>query len=289
MGIDPSKVKELRERTGLPMMECKNALQEAGGDTDAAIDLLRKRGAKAQEKLAGRQATLGRVASSISDDGRVGVLVTLCCETEPVSNNDNFVQFVESLPAVVAKERPADREAFLQSPLPAGGPGAGNTVAGGITELVNQLRENISLGEFALFEADAIGQYVHFDNKKAAMVALKGKTLSDDKVAEVGKDLCQHIVFHKPKALSKDDLDPGFLAKEREILLEAAQNDPKNAKKPPEILVKIIEGQMNKIAKEVCLLEQPFIKEEKSSVGNYLKSTGTGVSIEAFKYAATDI
>ena len=283
MAIDAAKVKELRERTGLPMMECKKALEEAGGDIEKSIEELRKRGAKAQEKLAGREARKGRIGNYVSDDGRIGALVTLRCETEPVANNDQFQVFVKQLVDIVVEERPADAESFKKCALPSGG-----TVADGLTELINQLRENMFLGPFARFEADAIGQYVHFDDKKAGMVALKGNSLSDEKVATVGKELGMHIVFSKPRALSRDDLDPEYLAKEKEIRLAAAKNDPKNAKKPPEILEKILEGQMNKLAKEICLLEQPFVKDDKVSVEKHLKAIGAGVTIEKFIYAATD-
>lgn len=283
MAIDAAKVRELREQTGLPMMECKKALEKSGGDIEKAIEVLRKGGAKAEAKLAGRKATDGRVVFSSSPDGRWGALVALRCETEPVANNERFTSLANQLGELAVKERPDSAEAVLQAQLPSGG-----TVAEGITELINQLRENISLGSYACLEGDAVASYVHFDNKKAAIVSLQGGSLSDDKVEEIGKDLCMHIVFHKPLSLSRDELDPELVAKEKEILMAAAKNNPKNAKKPDNIIEKIIQGQVNKFFKEKCFLEQPFIRDEETSVTDFLKKSGTGLSIAGFAYVSTD-
>jgi elongation factor Ts len=284
MSVDAAKVKELREKTGLPMMECKRALEKTEGVVEKAIEELRKSGAKAQEKLAGRAATQGRIGSRRSADGRSGILVALRCETDPVAGNQKFQEFLGEVVEVIDRQRPANLEKLLDAPLPSGG-----VVSGGITELINQLRENISIGRFARFEADAVAQYVHFDNKKAAMVALKGGSIADVKVEEIGKDLCMHIVFNKPQCLTRAKLSPALVAKEKEILLAAAKNDPKNEGKPEAVLEKIVEGQVNKFIQDQCLLEQPFIKNDKLSVEKYLKSTGTGLAIEDFVYVATDL
>ena len=283
MAVDATKVRELREKTGLPMMDCKNALEENDGDIDRSIEALRKAGAKAQEKLAGRKAKEGRVAFRRTADGRIGALVALRCETEPVANNEKFVDLANQLVEVVASGKPTSAEALLGSPFPAGG-----TVGDSVTELVNHMRENISVGSFAYLEGDAVGCYVHFDNKKAAIVALEGGSVSDEQVEHIGRDLCMHVVFHRPLSLSRDKLEPGLIAKEREIRLAAAKNDPKNAKKPENIIEKIIEGQMNKICQEQCFLEQPFIRDDKVSVRDYLKQGGTALTITDFAYVATD-
>jgi elongation factor Ts len=284
MAIDAAKVRELREKTGLPVMDCKKALETSNGDIDQAIESLRKAGANAQAKLAGRKAKEGRVIFSRSPDGRQGALVALRCETEPVANNELFRSLADQLAEILLRESPASADDFLQSALPAGG-----TVSGGLTELVNQLRENISLGAFARLEGDAVASYVHFDNKKAAIVALEGGSASDDKVEEIGKDLCMHVVFHRPLCLTRDEVDPQVVAKEREIRLAAARSDPKNAKKPDNIIEKIVEGQINKFVKEQCFLEQPFIRDEKISVESLLKQSGTGLAISGFAYVATDV
>ena len=284
MAVDPEKVKTLREMTGLPMMDCKRALEKTGGDTDKAFDELRKAGLKAQEKLAGRAANEGRIGSCVSPDGKVGVLAALRGETEPVGKNEHFQQFLKDLVEVIAKHDPADQAALEGLKLP-----SGSTVAAGLTELVNKIRENISLGRFVRFQADAVVQYVHFDLKKASMVALKGGATSNPKVAEVGKELGMQIVFSPPASLSRETLDPAMVEKEREILLAQLKNDPRNAKKPEEILKKIIEGQLSTFVAGKCLVEQPYIRDPKQSVTQFVKGSGTGVAVEKFAYIATDV
>ena len=284
MGIDAKSVKELREKTGLPMMECKQALEKADGDISLAIDELRKSGAKAEAKLAGRKAEQGLIGSYVSEDGKLGALVSVCCETEPVANNEDFQKFVQDLVEVIRDAKPADKEALLAAPMAAGG-----SVKDGVTELINRLRENITIGNFSLIEADAVVQYVHFDNRKAAMVGLAGGSASDEQVATLGKDLGMHVVFSVPQCLSRDRLDPEIIAKEKEIRLAAAQNDEKNANKPEEILEKIVDGQINKFIAGQCFLEQEFIRdEEKRSVGASVEASGTGVSVIDYCYIATD-
>ena len=284
MGIDAKSVKELREKTGLPMMECKQALEKADGDISLAIDELRKSGAKAEAKLAGRKAEQGLIGSYVSDDGKLGALVSVCCETEPVANNEDFQKFVQDLVAVIGAAKPADRGALLETPMSGGG-----SVKDGVTELINRLRENISIGGFSLIEADAVVQYVHFDNRKAGMVGLAGGSAADEAVGTLGKDLGMHIVFSVPQCLSRDKLDPEVVAKEKEIRLAAAQNDEKNANKPEEILEKIVEGQINKFIAGQCFLEQEFIRDDqKRSVQDSVAASGTGVTVTDYCYIATD-
>lgn len=284
MAVDPAKVKELREKTGLPMMECKRALDKAGDDVETAYEELRKAGLKAVEKLAGRSANDGAVGSFVSDDGKTGVLVALRCETEPVAKNEVFQELLGKLVQVVAKENPADAAALEGTKL-----ASGKTVKESLTDLVNQIRENITIGKFVRFETDAAVQYVHFDNKKGAMVALSGGDAGNADVAELGKQLGQHIVFMKPAGLSRDKIDPAVVEKEREIFLAAAKNDPKNAKKPQEIMDKIIGGQVEKFVASQCLLEQAFVRDDKKTVEEYVKSTKTGVTLTDFAYVATDL
>ena len=283
MAVEASKVKELREKTGLPMMECKKALEETGGDVDKAYEEARKRGLKAVEKLAGRTADDGKVGSHLTDDGKQGVLVALRCETEPVAKNEKFLAFLDELASMIARDDPADADGMSGLEL-----SSGETVQDGLTGLVNQIRENIQLGRFERFTADAVVQYIHFDGKKAAMVAFEGGSTSDAKVVEVGKDVCMHIAFEQPAALSRDQLDPSVVEKEREVLLSQMKNDPKNAKKPEAILEKIITGQIEKFVGSKCLLEQPFVKDPKQTVEQYLDSSGTGVKLVDFVYVATD-
>ena len=284
MAIDAQKVKELREKTGLPMMECKRALEAANGDVEKAIENLRKAGMKAQAKLAGRTANQGLIGSRIGDDGRVGVLVALRCETEPVSKNEKFREVLEQIVDVVASDDPADRDALLEAKT-----ASGATVEASITELINHIRENISLGRFARFEADAVVQYVHFDGKKAGMVAVNGGSRTDEAVVEMGNNIGQHIVFHRPESLSRDRLDPAIVENEKAIHLAAAKNDARNAKKPPEILEKIVSGQVEKFIASQCLVEQPYVKDDKQTVAQYVKSVSPKLVLADFAYVATDM
>lgn len=281
MSVTAQAVKELRERTGLPMMECKKALTENEGNVDKAVEALRKSGAKAVSKLAGRDAKDGKIATRLADDGRTGSMVTLRCETEPVTRNEHFLAFLEALADKVQAEAPKDLEALKALPHGEG------TVADGLTDLVNRIRENFSIGRFARFEADAVVSYVHFDGKKGAMVALDGKPLSEGLEA-FGRDVCMHIVFNRPTHMRGSDVPADEVDKEREILLAASKADPANAKKPEEILKKIIEGQMQKrFFAERCLLEQPFIKDDKLTVEQACKAQG--VTLKQFVYVSTDM
>jgi elongation factor Ts len=284
MPVDPEKVKKLREMTDLPMMDCKRALDKTDGDIDKAFDELRKGGLKAQEKLAGRAANEGKIGGFVSPDGKMGVLVALRCETEPVGKNENFQRFLKEVVEVVAKTNPKDRAALEAAQL-----ASGKTVAQGLTELVNLIRENITLGRFARFESDAVVQYIHFDGKKAGMVALQGAPVSNPKVAEVGKELGMQIVFSPPASLDRAGLDPAIVAKEREVFLARVKNDPKNSSKPPQILDKIVEGQLNEFVASKSLLDQVSIRDSKQTVTQFVKSSGAGVSVKAFAYVATDI
>ena len=284
MGIDAKSVKELRDQMGLPMMECKKALEAADGDIERAIDELRKSGAKAEAKLTGRKAEQGLIGSYVSEDGKTGALVSVCCETEPVANNEDFQKFVQDLVEVIRDSKPADKNALLETPMASGG-----TVKDGVTELINRLRENITIGDFSLIEADAVVQYVHFDNRKAAMVGLTGGSTSNEQVTTLGKDLGMHVVFSQPACLSRDKLDPGIIAKEKEIRLAAAKNDEKNSKKPEEILEKIVAGQINKFIAGQCFLEQEFIRDDqKRSVEASVEASGVGVTVTDYCYLATD-
>ncbi|MBI4607071.1 MAG: translation elongation factor Ts [Planctomycetes bacterium] len=284
MSVEPEKVKELREMTGLPMMECKRALEKSGGDTQKAFEELRKAGLKAQEKLAGRAANEGRIGSWISPDGKAAVLVALRCETEPVGKNELFLAFLKDLVGAIAAQDPKDPAALNALKLPSGA-----TVEAALTDLVSRIRENISVGRFCRVQGDAVVPYVHFDQKKAALVALKGGSVTNPKVAEAGKELAMQVVFSPPASLDRHGLDAALVAKEQEIILAQVKNDPRNAKKPEEILKKIVEGQLNQFYASKCLLEQPYIREPKQTVTQYLTSSGTGVAVERFAYVATDL
>ena len=281
MAIDAKLVKELRELTGLPMMDCKKALAEADGDVETARENLRKRGQKVAESKAHRQTNEGRVGGFVNPGGTFGVLLSLRCETEPVAKCEDFVGFHDAIVEALksAGTPPSSERELLALPL-----AGGKTVADALAELVGKIRENIQVGEFSVLRGDAVYQYIHFDNRHGAMVVLGGADPADGALADVGKNLCMHVVFAKPGYLNRDEVPAETVEKEREILLAAAEGDPKHSKKPPEIRKKIVEGQLQRFFSERCLQEQPFVRDDKITVEKYVKQNAKGASLQAFAY-----
>ncbi len=281
MGIDAKRVKELRELTGLPMMVCKKALEESDGDVAAAQESLRKAGEKVMEAKAGRQTKDGRVGGFLDPTGAYGVLVSVRCESEPVAKCEDFVNFHDSILEAVkaAQTPPASAEELLDFSLP-----NGKTVRAELADLVGKIRENIQIGDVAVLRGETIFQYIHFDNRHGSMVALKGAAADTPDLDEVGKNLCMHVVFAKPQYLAREEIPAETVEKEREIMLATAQNDPKLAAKPPEIQKKIVEGKLRQFYQEVCLPEQPYVRDDKITVAKYVKQAAKGASVEAFSY-----
>jgi elongation factor Ts len=254
--ITAAMVKELRERTGLGMMECKKALEEAGGDLKKAEELLRiKSGAKAS-KAASRIAADGAVGTYLSPDAKLGALVEVNAETDFVAKNPDFTQFTQSLAELVAKENPADVAALSNLKI------GGETVEAARQKLVQKIGENIMVRRFERASTDAkLVQYVHPGAKVAVIVDLEG----DEAVA---KDVAMHIAFAKPKYMSRDQFPPQDIANERRILeAQAAESG-----KPPEIMAKMVEGGINKFLAANTLLGQPFVKDDKQTVEKMLAS-----------------
>ncbi|HXF80188.1 MAG TPA: translation elongation factor Ts [Usitatibacter sp.] len=254
--ITAALVKELREITGLGMMECKKALEEAGGDIRKAEELLRiKSGAKAS-KAAGRVAADGAIATWLSPDGKVGALVEVNAETDFVAKNPDFAQFGASLAELVGKHNPKDVEALSQMKI------GGETVESARQKLVQKIGENITVRRFERIEAGGkLVQYVHPGSKVAVLVDLEG-------AEAVAKDVAMHIAFAKPKYMSRADYPAGEIAAERKILEARAAESGK----PPEIVAKMVEGGINKFVAENTLLGQPFVKDDKQTVQKMLES-----------------
>ena len=252
--ITAGMVKELRERTGLGMMECKKALEEAGGDLAKAEELLRiKSGAKAS-KAASRVAADGAVATWLSPDGKLGAMVEVNAETDFVAKNPDFTQFANSVAELVAKENPADVAALSSLKI------GGESVESARQKLVQKIGENITVRRFERVKTDArLVQYVHPGSKVAVLVDIEG----DD---EVAKDLTHHIAFAKPKYMSKDQYPAEALAAERKILEARAAESGK----PPEIVAKMVDGGINKFLAENTLMGQPFVKDDKQTVEKML-------------------
>lgn len=252
--ITAAMVKELRELTGLGMMECKKALEEAHGDMKKAEEILRiKSGAKAS-KAASRVAADGAVGTYLSPDAKLGALVEVNAETDFVAKNPDFIAFANSVAELVARENPAD--VAVLSNLKIGG----ETVEGMRQKLVQKIGENISVRRFERVKTDAkLVQYVHPGAKIAVIVDLEG----DEAVA---KDVAMHIAFARPRFMSKDQVDPAVIAAERKILEARAAESGK----PPEIVTKMVDGGINKFLAEITLLGQPFVKDDKQTVEKVL-------------------
>ena len=261
--ITAGMVKELREKTDAPMMECKRALTEAGGDLDRAEEILRvKLGSKAS-KAAGRVAAEGLVAIHFSPDGKVGSMVEVNCETDFVAKNDDFMAFCRNLAELISKHNPADVAALSALAL------NDKTVEATRTALVGKIGENLSIRRFVRISGRGrIASYVHGGAKIGVVIDLVG---GDEQLA---KDLAMHIAASKPVSLSQAEVPAELIAKERSI----AEQKAAESGKPPEIVKKMVEGSVQKYLKEVTLLGQPFVKDDKQTVEQLLKSRTASVA-----------
>ena len=263
MEITAALVKELRERTGSGMMECKKALTETGGDIEAAVELMRKQGLAKADKKAGRVAAEGRIASAISNDGRRGVLVEVNCETDFVAKGDDFANFCAGVASIVLAKAPEDLDALLTLPFASGG-----SVDQARRELISKIGENIAVRRFIIIDsADGrLANYLH-GTRIGVLVAINGGNEA------LAKDIAMHIAATKPLALSGADVPAEVVEKEKEIFRAQAAESGKSA----EIIEKMITGRVNKFLKEVTLLGQPFVKDPDQAVEQLLKRQGAVV------------
>ena len=278
MAISAADVKNLREMTGVGMMDCKKALTECDGDIDKAIEYLREKGLAASAKKAGRIAAEGMAYATVIDG--VGVVVEVNAETDFVGKNEKFQNFVKGVAAVVAKEDPKDLEALMAAPY-----GNGRTVEQERQEMVLVIGENIKVRRFARYDTGLSVPYVHMGGRIAVLVNLETES-TDAAVIELGKDIAMQIAALNPTYMDKSDVSEEFIAKEKEIRLAQAKEDPKNAKKPDAIIEKIVMGGIGKYFKEICLLQQPFVKDDKVSVEEHIAAVAkqVGASIKLVNY-----
>lgn len=261
--ITAGMVKQLRDKTDAPMMECKKALAEAGGDMERAEEILRIKLGNRASKAASRVTAEGVVAVHIAQDGKNGALVEVNCETDFVAKNDKFLNFVGALAELVAARKPADVDALAQLPL------NGAAVEETRKELVGKIGENISVRRFAHVGAQGrLASYVHGGSKIGVLVDVVG---GDETLA---KDLAMHIAASKPVALAAANVPAELVQKERTIASAKAAESGK----PPNIVEKMVEGSVQKFLKEVTLLGQPFVKDDKQSVEQLLKSRNAKVA-----------
>ncbi len=266
MSITADTVKQLRERTGAGMMECKKALVETSGDLDAAAELMRKQGLAKADKKAARIAAEGVIAIERSADGLAAAMVEVNCETDFVAREQDFRAFSRAVAQRAVADRPQTLDALLQSKLD-----SAETIEERRRSLVAKIGENIGVRRFAvLAAAQHLGAYTH-GTRIGALVALKGGD------AQLAHDLAMHIAASNPRYLSHREVPEEVMAKEREILTEQAQGEGK----PPEIVAKMVEGRLRKSLGEITLLGQPFVKDPDTTVEKLLK--GAGAQVTAFE------
>jgi len=267
--ITAAAVMALRDKTGLPMMECKKALQACGGNTDEAVEWLRKQGVKTQALRADRETSTGRLAVYTDLAKGVGAMVEMKCESAPVAGSPDFKDFVNDIAKTLALGPGAKTPADLLAQKSLAHPD--RTLGELKDDLFNRMREVFELSRICRIDASC-GGYAHHDGSKAALVEVAGNTTGAT-AAEVAKDVAMHAVAMAPQALSKEELDPEVVAKEREILSDAARKEGK----PENIIAKMIEGRLRNFFSQCVLLEQPFVKDDKQTVGQLASAAGLQV------------
>jgi len=274
--ITAAAVMALREKTGLPMMECKKALAECGGDTNQAVEWLRKQGIKTQSMRADRETSCGRLAVYADPAKGVGTIIEFKCESPPVAGSQDFKDLANDIAKTLALGPGAATPDALLAQKSVSHPD--RTLGELKDDLFNRMREVFELSRIKRIDGPC-GGYAHHDGSKAALIEISGN-VSGPQAAEVAKDVAMHVVALAPQAIRKEDLDPAVVDKEREILSEAARKEGK----PENIIAKMIEGRLRNFFSQCVLLEQPFVKDDKQTVGQFAKSAGLEVkSVENWK------
>ena len=268
--ISASEVNKLRQMTGAGMMDCKNALVETNGDFEAAVDFLRKKGAKIAAKRADREATEGCVIALTNDSRSAGVIVLVSCETDFVAKNENFVAMAKNIATVALENKPADVDALKALAID------GVSIADRLMEEVAKIGEKIDVTKYELVEGSNVVSYIHGANRMGVLVELNNA--ANDSNHTAGKDVAMQIAAMNPIALNKEGVDADTIARELEIGKELAIQEGK----PAEMAVKISEGRLNKFFQENTLLSQPFVRDNKVTVEQFLASAEKGLTVAEF-------
>lgn len=271
MAITAADVNKLRQQTGAGMMDCKNALTESNGDFEAAIDILRKKGQKIAAKRGENEAKEGLIFAQASTDGKSGVIMALNCETDFVAMNDNFRAFMQSLVDVALANMPASLEELKALPYD-----DKLSVEEKITEHVGVIGEKLDLSKYATITAEQVSAYNHPGNQLATLVGL---TTHSEASNEAGKQVAMQIAAMNPLALNKDGIDQNTIDRELEIGKELAIQEGK----PADMAEKISQGRLNKFFQENTLLSQPFVRDNKLTVQEFLNSTEKGLTVTSFE------
>ena len=273
MAITASTVMELRAATGAGMMDCKKALEESGGDLDAAKDLLRKKGISIAQKKADRATNEGGVMLAISEDGKQGAIVQLACETDFVARNEQFQELIAQLAAQVLAKGADDVAGQARVD------GSG-TVGDLITESIGKMGENLQIidaKKLAVPGEGAVGGYIHSNQKVGSLVSVSSdKGVDSAKLQDLAKDISMHVAASQVNAISEADLDQADIEKEKEIFkAQAAESG-----KPADIVEKMVQGRISKFIKEVTLLDQPFVKNPDQTIRQLVDETGKALGAE---------
>jgi elongation factor Ts len=266
-----AEVKKLRDLTGAGMMDCKKALTEAGGDTEKAIEILRKKGQKLSAKRADREAREGAVIALISNDKKKGVIVKLSCETDFVAKNDDFVNLTREFAQAALDNFPASTDELLNIDY------NGITIGEKVIEQVGVVGEKIEISAFEKLESEQIAPYIHMGNRSGVLVGL---SKAGDSYFDAGRDVAMQVAAMRPVAVDKDGVPATVIEKEIEIGKEQARQEGK----PEAILEKIALGKLNKFYQENTLLNQNFVKNNKQTVRDYLKGLDPELTVTAFKH-----
>ena len=285
MAITSQMVKELREMTQAGMMDCKKALVEANGDMDKAVEWLREMGLAAAAKKAGRIAAEGVVASYITDDAKIGVVVEVNCETDFVAKTDNFINFSKNVAKHIALANPADVDALMAQKFV---DDETKTITDLVSDATVSIGEKISIRRFARYETNkgAVESYIHMGGKIGVLLLVENdnaETLNNETFKTFYHDVALQIAAAKPSYVRKEEVPSENLAKEREILRAQALNEGK----PEKIVDKMVDGRIQKYYKEVCLIEQPFVKDGDKSIAQLTaevaKEIGANINIVSFE------
>ena len=272
--ITAALVKELREKTGAGMMDCRKALTETNGDFEAAIDWLRKQGQKVAAKRSDREAKEGVVIAKTNSDNTKGFIVCISCETDFVSKNADFVAFAQSIADAAVSNNVSSAEELNEVSV------NGSKVSELINDKLAAIGEKIGIVKFERVEAPYVASYIHGAYRLGVLVSLSAEA------AEAGKDVAMQIAALSPVAVDADSVPAEVVERERNIVIETMKADPKMAGKPDEMIAKIAEGKLNVFFKEQTLLAQAFVKDGSKSVAEYLKSAGSDLKVTEFKRVA---
>ena len=274
MAITAAQVKELRELTGAGMMDCKKALSATEGDMDKAVEFLREKGLATAQKKASRVAAEGLCKTLVAEDGKKAVVVEVNAETDFVAKNEKFQNYVAEVAAQALNTTAADIEAFLAEPWAAD---TTKTVKEALAAQVAVIGENMQIRRFAqvVEENGFVASYVHMGGKIGVLVDIESDVVNDD-VKEMAKNIAMQIAALKPKYTNRSEISEDYIAHEKEILLAQIKNDPKESQKPEKVIQGMINGRINKELKEICLMDQVYVKAEdgKQSVAKYVEQVG---------------